>query len=173
MGNIYLSLGGTWAAVIKYIFLAPELTYHPFFFSSPDAFNSHLLWQFIKLKRSHYRKEGNLRKIFSGGEPQFLPCFLPAATAQKGGRAADDNVCRSSGVWMGKGAGSRAPGLPFSLWRYSGQRVSGGTAEPCCRGGTHQPHTSVPGNTSSPDQAFRLPCLIARVPHCQPGRKKV
>lgn len=113
MGNIYLSLGGTWAAVIKYIFLAPELTYHPFYFSSPDAFNSHLLWRFIKLKRSHYRKEGNLRKIFSGGEPQFLPCFLLAATAQKAGRAADDNVCRSSGVWMGKGAGSRAPGLPF------------------------------------------------------------
>lgn len=133
----------------KILIFGPRANVPSFFCFPPNAFNSHLLWWLIRLRRSHYRKEGNLRKIFSGREPQFPPCFLPAAMAQRGRRSVDDNVCRSTGVWMRKGAGSRAPGLPSPCGGAQCSEGFGGTAEPCCRGGTPQLHTSVPGNISS------------------------
>lgn len=106
------------------LFFGPQAS-TPSIFFLPNAFNSYLLWWFIRLKRSHHRKEGNLRKTFSGREPQFLPCFLPAATAQKGGRAADDNVSRSAGVWMGKGQETEPQDCLFPVEMLSAEGVWG------------------------------------------------
>lgn len=154
----------------KILIFGPRVNILSFFCFPCHAFNSHLLWWFIRLKRSHYRKEGNLRKIFSGREPQFLPHFLLTAKAQKGGRSADDNVCRSTGVGMRKGAGSRALGLLFSCGGAQCSGCSGGHSRAVLQGRDWlAAHLST---REQQPQVFRLLCLIPRVPHCQPGRKR-
>lgn len=95
----------------KILIFGPQnkLTHHPFPLPPHHAFNSHFLWRFIRLKRSHYRKEG---KYFLG--ESHSSCLASSQQPQpRREEELDDNVCRSPGVWMRKGAGSRAPGLPF------------------------------------------------------------
>lgn len=118
-------------------------------------------------------REGNLRKTFSGREPQSLPCFLPAVTAQEGGRAAEDNVSRSIGVWVERRGKEQSHGSALSLCWCSVPGVVGEQHNRAAEMGSTGLHTAVPGNISSSDQALRLPCLVPCVAHGQPGRKKI
>lgn len=144
----------------------------PFFFFF-SGFNSHYLWRWIRLKGSHLQK-GRKPKENIFWERATVP-----ATAQKGGRAAEDDVSRSIGVWVGKGGRSRAMGLLFPCagaqclcteWVVV---VVGGQHNHAVEMGPTGMHASVPGNISFLDQAFRLPCLVPCVAHGWPGRKKI
>lgn len=154
-------------------FLAQKLADHLFFF---------LLWflqpHFVEMDQAELilptcGREGNLRKTFSGREPQSLPCFLPAVTAQDGGRAAEDNVSRSMGVWVEGRGKEQSHGSALSLCWCSVQGVVGEQHNRAAEMGSTGLHTVVPGNIGSSNQALGLPCLVPRAAHGQPARKKI
>lgn len=74
---------------------------------------------------------------------------------------------------MGRGGKEQRHGSAFSPCGCLVQRVEGAQHNCAAEMGPTGLHTLVPGNISSLDKAFRLTCLVPRVAHGQPGRKKI